>query len=323
MAVKKYKYNTRTLAYEKIEVTFKDRLLTLFKYTLTGLVFSVFIVSAAYVLFDSPKEKMLKRENAKLIRHYEMLNGKMAQLEEVLQDMQYRDDNIYRTIFEADPIPTEIRKAGFGGVNRYKDLEGFDNSTLLINANSRLDQITKSIYIQSKSFDEVYEMALRKEDMLMSIPSVQPIANKDLKRMASGFGFRMHPILKVRKMHPGMDFSAAVGTEIYATGNGKIIEVIRASKGYGNHVVVDHGYGYKTLYAHMSAFNVRKGQLVKRGEVIGYVGNSGLSRGPHLHYEVIKDGMKVNPANFYFNDLTPEQFEQMIEMSSIQNQSLD
>jgi murein DD-endopeptidase MepM/ murein hydrolase activator NlpD len=281
------------------------------------------IYIAASKLIDSPKEKLLKKENNQLKAQYELVNKRMDQLTVVLEDIERRDDEIYRIIFEAEPIPKEIREAGFGGVNRYKKLDGFRNSELIKESAQKLDQITKQLYIQSKSFDEVHDMAVRKEEMLASIPAIQPVSNKDLKRMASGYGMRMHPIYKRRKMHTGMDFSAERGTEIYATGAGKVIHVEKSRRGYGNHVIIDHGYGYQTLYAHMSKFSVRRGEKIKRGQVIGYVGNTGTSVAPHLHYEVIKNGEKVNPINYYFNDLTPEEYEKMIEFASQPTQSFD
>lgn len=210
-----------------------------------------------------------------------------------------------------------------GGVNRYSDLEGYQYSNVVIEANKKLDQLAKRMYVQTKSFDEVVELAQNKEKMLASIPAIQPVPNKNLKRMASGYGYRTHPIYKVRKMHWGMDFSAPTGTEIFATGDGTVAQVILSRGGYGKHVVIDHGFGYETLYAHMTKINVKRGQKVKRGDVIGLVGNTGTSSAPHLHYEVIKDGKKINPAHFYFNDLTPEEYDQMIEMSSHANQSFD
>lgn len=274
-------------------------------------------------LIDSPKEKLLKKENNQLKSQYELLNKRMDQVTAVLEDIQRRDDEIYRVIFEAEPIAKEIREAGFGGVNRYKKIEGYKNSELIIESAEKLDQITKQMYIQSKSFDEVHDLAVRKEEMLASIPAIQPVSNKELKRMASGYGMRMHPIYKRRKFHTGMDFSAERGTEIYATGAGTVVHVEKSQRGYGNHVVIDHGYGYKTLYGHMSKFNVRKGEEIKRGQVIGYIGNTGTSVAPHLHYEVIKSGEKVNPINYYFNDLTPQEYEQMIEFASQPTQSFD
>jgi len=241
----------------------------------------------------------------------------------VLDDIQNRDDNIYRVIFEAEPIEKSIRKAGYGGINRYQNLRGYSNSELIIKTSEKVDQISKQLYIQSKSYDEIIELAKSKEKMLAALPAIQPVSNKNLSRMASGYGWRIHPIYKTRKLHTGMDFSAKSGTPIYATGDGKILAVKKSRKGYGNHVIIDHSYGYKTLYAHMKRSIVHKGQDVKRGEVIGYVGSTGTSVGPHLHYEVIKDGKKINPVNFYYNDLTPDEYEKMLEISSQNNQSFD
>ena len=276
-----------------------------------------------YQFFDSPKEKRLKLEIQNLTSQYEVINNDMQQVETVLDEIQERDDNIYRVIFEADPIPTSIRKQGFGGVNRYEKLLGLSNSELMINTSKKIDQLTKQLYLQSKSFDEVIDLAKNKSNMLASIPAIQPVANKDLKRMASGYGYRIHPIYKTRKMHYGMDFSAKTGTEIYATGDGIVSKIKRSKRGYGNYVKINHGFGYETLYAHMSKYIVKRGQKVKRGEVIGYVGNSGISTAPHLHYEVRKDNKKINPMNFYYNDLSPEEYEKMLEISLQSNQSLD
>lgn len=319
----KYRFNTKTLSYERIELDWKQRLLRFSTFFTASLFVGFLMYLLAAKTIDSPKEKLLKKENSQLKSQFELLNHRMDQVNQVMADIQRRDDEIYRIIFETDPIPKEIREAGFGGVNRYKKLNGLQNSDLVIESSKKLDKITKQLYIQSKSYDDVYKMAVSKEKMLASIPAIQPVANKDLKRMASGYGMRMHPIYKRRKFHAGMDFSAERGTEIYATGNGKVVHVERSRRGYGNNIVIDHGYGYKTLYAHMQGFEVRRGQEVKRGQVIGYVGNTGTSVAPHLHYEVIKDGEKVNPVNFYFNDLSPEEYEQMIEFASSQTQSFD
>ncbi len=323
MSKVKYRFNTRTLSYERVELTTKVKLLRVLSFLLASSIFGILFFFLVNNYIDSPKEKMLKREKNQLAAQYELLDKRMDQVTEVLEDIQRRDDEIYRVIFEAEPIADNIRKAGFGGVNRYKQLEGFRNSELIIESAQKLDQISKQLYIQSKSYDEVYKMATSKEKMLASIPAIQPVANKDLKRMASGYGMRMHPIYKRRKMHTGMDFSAEQGTEIYATGDAVVAEVENSRRGYGNHVVLSHGYGYKTLYAHMTQYIVRKGEKVKRGQIIGYVGNTGTSVAPHLHYEVIKNGEKVNPVNFYFNDLTPEEYEKMIEFSSTPTQSFD
>ncbi|MGB0166538.1 MAG: M23 family metallopeptidase, partial [Luteibaculum sp.] len=273
--------------------------------------------------FDSPKERALKRENKQLQLQYSLLNKKVDGINDVLKDVIKRDNNIYRVIFEADPIPQSVRNAGIGGVDRYSQLQGYDFSDLVVETRKRVDKISRDLYIQSKSFDEVINLAKRKKEMLASIPAIQPISNKDLTRMASGYGYRIHPIHKIRKMHYGIDFTAPTGTPIYATGDGKVYEVEASKRGYGNHIVIKHDFGYQTLYAHLSAFNVITGQNVKRGDIIGYVGSTGTSTAPHLHYEVLKDNKKIDPINFFFNDLSPEEYDRMIELSSSANQSFD
>ena len=323
MAKIKYYYDTKTLSYKPIKLNSSEKIRGYFIFFLSSILLSFFILMIFYQFFDSPKEKRLKLEIQNLTSQYEVINNDMQQVETVLDEIQERDDNIYRVIFEADPIPTSIRKQGFGGINRYEKLLGLSNSELMINTSKKIDQLTKQLYLQSKSFDEVIDLAKNKSNMLASIPAIQPVANKDLKRMASGYGYRIHPIYKTRKMHYGMDFSAKTGTEIYATGDGVISKVKKSKRGYGNYVKINHGFGYETLYAHMSKYIVKRGQKVKRGEVIGYVGNSGISTAPHLHYEVRKDNKKINPMNFYYNDLSPEEYEKMLEISLQSNQSLD
>lgn len=323
MAKIKYYYDTKTLSYKPIKLNSSEKIRGYFIFFLSSILLSFFILMIFYQFFDSPKEKRLKLEIQNLTSQYEVINNDMQQVETVLDEIQERDDNIYRVIFEADPIPTSIRKQGFGGVNRYEKLLGLSNSELMINTSKKIDQLTKQLYLQSKSFDEVINLAKNKSNMLASIPAIQPVANKDLKRMASGYGYRIHPIYKTRKMHYGMDFSAKTGTEIYATGDGVVSKIKRSKRGYGNYVKINHGFGYETLYAHMSKYIVKRGQKVKRGEVIGYVGNSGISTAPHLHYEVRKDNKKINPMNFYYNDLSPEEYEKMLEISLQSNQSLD
>ena len=285
--------------------------------------FAAIIVIAFFNFFDSPKEKILIREIDNMTLQYELMNEKLSQVSAVLDNVQDRDDNIYRVIFEADPIPSSIRKAGIGGVNRYEKLEGYNNSELIISTSQKLDKISKQLYIQSKSFDEVIEMATKKSDMLASIPAIQPVTNKELKRLSSGYGRRIDPYYKKPKFHYGVDFSAPKGTAIYATGNGTVKKTKKSRRGFGNHIVIDHGYGYESLYAHMQKYTVRRGQKVKRGDLIGYVGNSGKSTAPHLHYEVHKDGRKVNPAYYFHNDLTPEEFDRMLELAAQENQSFD
>ena len=323
MAKVKYYYDTKTLSYKRIQLSGLNKLKRLFYFLIGSAFTGLIMVIIFFHFFDSPKEKRLNREIDILRSQYEIVDDKLRQVELVLDNVQNRDDNIYRVIFEADPIPKSIRKAGYGGVNRYENLKGFNNSDLIINTSEKVDQISKQLYIQSKSFDDIIELAKNKADMLAALPAIQPVSNKNLSRMASGYGYRIHPIYKTRKLHTGMDFSAKTGTPIYATGDGKISKVRRSRRGYGNHVIIDHGYGYKTLYAHMSKMLVKKGQRVKRGEVIGLVGSTGTSVAPHVHYEVKKDGKKVNPAQYYFNDLSPDQYEEMLKKVEDSNQSFD
>ena len=319
----KYYYDKKSLSYKEINLTLKQKIQNLLVYILSASIITSLSFFIFYSFFDSPKEKKLKSEINFLISNYQKFESKLLDIETVLDDIQKRDDNIYREIFEANPIPTEIRKAGFGGVNKYKYLEGFSNTELLKELDNKFDVLKKQLYVQSKSFDQIIELTKDKNKMLSSIPAIQPLSNKDLSRMASGFGYRIDPIYKTRKFHAGMDFSAKTGTPIYATGDGKVFKVSKSKRGYGNHVVIDHGYGYKTLYAHMSKTAVKRNQKVSRGDVIGFVGNTGKSVAPHLHYEVHKDGKKINPVNFYYNDLNAEEYERMIEISSRSNQSFD
>ena len=323
MAKIKYYYDTKTLSYKRIQLSKLEKTKKYLIFFSSSVFLSLVIIIMFFQFFDSPKEKRLKDEIYNLTSQYYVINNNMKQIEVVLDDIQQRDDNIYRTIFEADPIPNSIRKQGFGGVNRYKKFEGYSNSKIIINTTRKIDQLTKQLYLQSKSFDEIINLAKNKSEMLASIPAIQPVSNKNLSRMASGYGYRIHPIYKTRKLHTGMDFSTKTGTEIYATGDGVISKVRRSKRGYGNHVKINHGFGYETLYAHMSKYIVKRGQKVKRGEVIGYVGNTGTSVAPHLHYEVHKDKRRINPVNFYYNDLNPEEYEKMIEISSQSNQSFD
>ena len=323
MSKVKYRYNPTTLSYEKHELGFKGRILKLFTYMGFGVVFAMLFIFVFYTFFPSPKEKQLKRENEQLKLQYSVLDKRVDQMAKVLHNIEERDNNIYRTIFEAEPIPDNIRQAGYGGADRYAKLEGYQYSDLVVKTTKNIDKLKKEIYIQSNSFDDVFEMAMKKEKMLASIPAIMPVANEDLTRVASGFGMRIHPILKIRKMHTGMDFTAPTGTDIYSTGDGVVEKVANNRGGYGKHVIVRHGYGYKTLYGHMSKYNVRVGQKVKRGDILGYVGNTGRSTGPHLHYEVIYNGKKINPVHFYTNDLTAEQYDEMINISSTANQSFD
>ena len=319
----KYRFNPDLLTFVRDDSSLKKKFWQGFSYFLLSIIISVIYYIFFSLFFDTPEERGLKRENEELVLQFELFNKKFDHITAVLEDIQQRDDNIYRTIFEAEPIPSTYRTAGMGGVDRYTYLEDLSNSAMVIKTAQRLDKLAKQVYVQSKSFDEVIEMAKRKEEMIACIPAIQPVSNKDLKRVASPFGVRMHPFYKVLKMHTGMDFTAPTGTEIYATGNGVVSDVIHSGRGYGNTIIIDHGFSYKTLYAHMSKTIAKPGQKVRRGDVIGLVGNTGMSMAPHLHYEVRKNNEPINPINFYFNDLTPEEYDKIIELAAQSGQSLD
>ena len=319
----KYKFHPEQLIFVKVRASLKEKLFWITKYVLAAIVVSIISYLVFPFFIDTPEVRKLRRENNELLLNFDLVNKRIDQLKAVLEDLQKRDDNIYRIIFEAEPIHTSIREAGIGGVDRYSYLEGLNNSKIIIETTKKLDKLSKKAYIQSRSFDEVTVLAKRKDDMVRSIPAIMPLSNKDLTRVASSFGMRIHPFYKVLKMHTGMDFTAPTGTEIYSTGDGVVTKIEYAQRGYGYHIVVDHGFGYETLYAHMSQIIMRPGQKIKRGTVIGYVGNTGTSVAPHLHYEVIRNGDKINPINYYFNDLTPEQYDKLIEIASQPTQSFD
>ena len=323
MAKVKYYYDTKTLNYQRIEKTPLDRAKNILIYLGASLFSGVIITILLIQFLNSPNEKRLMQEKSDLISQYDILKQNLNEIDLVLQDMQDRDDNIYRVILEADPIPSSIRKAGFGGVNRYKHLENMSNADLIIETSKQIDVISKQLYIQSKSFDEVIELAKNNKEKLASLPSIQPLSNKDLKRMVSGWGYRMHPIYKTNKFHYGLDFTASTGTPVYATGNGTVKTVKYTRSGYGKHIIIDHGYEYETLYAHLSDYNVKIGEKVIRGQVIGFVGSTGRSVAPHLHYEVKLNNKKVNPAPYCYNDLSIEEYDKIIELSSKENQSFD
>jgi len=323
MSKVKYYYDAESLSYKKIKRKKRNTLKYAAVFLLGSALFGFLFVFLASQYVESPKERGLKRELQNSQLQFELLNKKMKEAEAVLANVADRDNNIYRVYFEANPIPDEQRKAGFGGINRYKNLEGFDNSKLIIESNKRLDILQKQIVVQSKSLDEIAQLAGEKEKLLAAIPAIQPVRNQDLKRMASGYGMRSDPFTKVRKMHFGMDFSAPRGTPIYAAGDGYVERADNTATGYGNHIRINHGYGYVSLYAHLYKYNVRKNQKINRGDLIGFVGSTGRSEAPHLHYEIFKDGDRINPINFYYGSLTAEEFNKMLEHASLENQSLD
>jgi murein DD-endopeptidase MepM/ murein hydrolase activator NlpD len=325
MAKVKYYYDSDTLSYRKIAYK-KGRKIKIFVLSLLGMLLSGFLLLIIYLnipYIETPKEKVLKRELVNMDLQFELLNKKMGQAQRVLSEIEERDNAIYRVYFEANPISEEQRKAGFGGVNRYKNLEGFDNSNLIISTSKKIDILTKQIVVQSKSLDEIAILAEEKEKLLKAIPTIQPVKNEDLTRMASGYGYRSDPFTKARKFHKGMDFTAPRGTPIYATGNGVVKRADSRSSGYGRHIRIDHGFGYVSLYAHLYKYAVKKGQKVKRGDLIGFVGSTGRSQAPHLHYEIFKDTKNLNPINFYYGDLSPEEFAELLKVAGQENQSLD
>ncbi|MEK6477197.1 M23 family metallopeptidase [Catalinimonas sp. 4WD22] len=320
----KYYYDTETCKYERIRVSKWDVFLNVLGFISLVLVAGICLIIVFDTYFESPKAARLKKENEELQFYYDMLSKDMERANDMLTSLQDRDNHVYRTIFEAEPIPLSVRNAGVGGVERYKELleDGLEREELILNTKEKVDKLKRQLYIQTKSYDDLLGMAEDKTEMLAAIPAIQPVSNKELRRLASGFGMRMHPIYKVKMMHPGIDFSAPQGTPIYATGAGKVVTVKSSFTGYGKQVEIEHGFGYITKYAHMSDFNVKVGQTVERGQCIGYVGNTGTSTAPHLHYEILKDGDKVNPIHFFYQDITAEEYEVLVQLASIENQSL-
>ncbi|MEP2025857.1 MAG: M23 family metallopeptidase [Reichenbachiella sp.] len=324
MARIKYYYDTESCKYERVKVSTWDIVLNSLGFLSFSLILAVGIFYTYNLYFQSPVEARLEKENEELKYYYELLQNELAEASDMLTSLQERDDNVYRVIFEAEPIPTSIRDAGVGGVNRYREItnKNLEREDLVIELHQTLDKLKKQMYIQTKSYDELLDMAANKDNFFAAIPAIQPISNEELKRLSSGYGMRIHPILKVKKLHPGIDFSAPKGTPIYATGDGEVKLARSSLGGYGRQVEIDHGYGYVTKYAHMEMFNVKKGQKVKRGECIGYVGNSGRSTAPHLHYEVRKDGKLINPVHYFHQDLNPTEYEEILRLASIENQAL-
>jgi len=323
MAKVKYRFNAHTLSYDKIVISFKTKIKRFLALFSTTLLTGVLVAWGILQFYESPRMRILHKENERLLTQYQLLYKDLTNVEKVLDEIEQRDNNLYRVIFESDPIPSAIRKAGFGGVNRYSQLESFDNSELVIKTAEKLDILSKQAYIQAKSYDEVLKMALNKEKLISSMPAIMPISNKSLKSTASGWGYRFHPIYKINQFHYGMDFTASIGTKVYATGDGVVKDVQTIGGGYGRWIMIDHGFGYETLYGHLNGFAVKVGDLVKRGSVIGYVGNTGTSTGPHVHYEVHRNGTPVNPQYYYFKDLNAQEYEKMVTISSNIGQTFD
>lgn len=323
MAKTGYRFNPETLSYDKIHIPFRKKLWNYIGRFISSLCLALVIFFVVSAIIDSPKEKALKREKEEILAQYHILNNELERMDDVLKQLETRDDNLYRVIFESEPIDANIRRAGTGGVNKYESLKDLNNAALIINTSRKLDELAKAMYIQSKSYDEIETLAKNKIEMLASIPAIIPISLKNPRnRFSSSYGYRMHPIYKTVKLHAGMDFSGAIGTPVYATGNGKV-EYAEIHQGYGKCIQIDHGFNYKTLYAHLSGYNVKKGQKVKRGDIIGYMGNTGMSTGPHVHYEVRKNGIAVDPINYYFNDLTADEYDKLVADANNNGQTMD
>lgn len=323
MQKEKYYYNPNTLKYEKYKLSIGQRILRIAGFFTSAFFFGFLAMVFGYTAFDNPEEQSRKTELSQMQEKYEILDKRINVLSKVLEDMSDRDDNIYRVIFESEPLPDNLRKGGINKSKIYAELKNLPEAKIISNTLATLESLEKRTYVQSKSYDELAKLIKNKETMLASIPAIQPVSNKDLKRIASGFGYRIDPVYKTPRMHAGLDFSAETGTPVYATGDGTVEIAGSQGDGYGNKVVINHGYGYETLYGHNSKVLVHTGEKVKRGQTIALVGSTGKSTGPHCHYEVWKNGTKINPINYFFNDLSPEQYDQMVKIAEQSNQAFD
>lgn len=324
MAKAKFKYNPDTLSYEKVQVSWKESLLKIALVVAPAIVLAFLFQLAFASMFKSPYEEKLEAEKRFLEKANQQQAAEIAFLETVVTDIEKRDNEIYRVVFNAEPFPEQLRAMGTGGgADEFEDLKGYESSDKVIDNAKRIKALEKRVYAQSISFDEVIKLAKEKEKMLASIPAIQPVSNEDLTRMASGYGWRVDPIYKTSRMHWGIDFTAETGSNVYATGNGVVKEIEEKRWGYGKSVIIDHGFGYTTRYAHLSGFNCKKGDKIVRGQIIGYVGSTGKSTAPHLHYEVEQNGKKINPIHFFHSDISADQYERLLEMAENANQSFD
>ena len=319
----KYYYNTNTLRYEKLIVPLRIILLRVLGFLATAIVTGMIIVAFAFRFLDSPKEKILRVQYERSQQDFEMLGQEIKSVEQRLRELEKRDNDVYRTIFEANPVPDSARAKQIEMEEEIKMVSSMDENQLALSLSSTLTNIVNRMGFQEKSYAEIGEMIKDKEKLLASTPAIQPVNNKDMNRIASGFGYRIDPVYKTVKFHAGLDFAAPQGTPIYATADGRVSTSGNAGNGYGNHVILNHGFGYETLYGHMVRVKARVGQTVKRGEVIGWVGSTGKSTGPHLHYEVHKNGKQIDPIYFFYNDLSPEQYQQILKIAASGNQSFD
>ncbi len=319
----KYYYNTHTLRYEKLDTPLRVRLLQAIGFIAASIVTGMIIFAIAFRYIDSPKEKYLRQQNEDLKDNYNVFLERVKQLELQMDELENRDNTVYRSIFESEPIPDSARIRDIEQKKEVKLVQSLGESELVISIGNQLNNLSLRTAYQMKSFDEITNMIKNKEKLLSSLPSIQPVSNKNLNRIGSGFGVRIDPVYKDRRLHKGMDFTAPQGTPIYATGDGKVVDAGFNTGGFGNQVIINHGYGYQTLYGHMFRIKARVGETVKRGEVIGYVGNTGKSTGPHCHYEVHHNGIAVDPIYYFYNDLTPAQFDRILKLAAASNQSFD
>ncbi|MFL5787556.1 MAG: peptidoglycan DD-metalloendopeptidase family protein [Flavisolibacter sp.] len=319
----KYFYNTHTLRYEKLVTPLRVKLLRVFGFIATALVTSAIISYFAFQFIGSPAEKLMRTQNERLKDKYQQLDDQLKAIQQQMSELEKRDNTVYRSIFEAKPIPDSARAQALEKQQEIVKVEGMEPRQLLTSIYTTMNNLSSRISVQKKSYDELNNLINNKERLLASTPAIQPVSNKDLSRIASGFGYRIDPIYKTVKFHPGLDFTAPQGTPIYATADGVVSMAGFSAGGYGIHVIIDHGYGYETLYGHMVRTKARTGERVKRGDLIGYVGSTGKSTGPHCHYEVHKNGQKLDPIYFFYNDLTPQQFDQVLKRASVSNQSFD
>ena len=319
----KYYYNTNTLRYEKLEIPLRVKLLRIFGFVAAALVTAALISYFAFQFIGSPNEKLLRLQNERLKDRYAVLNEKAKALSKQMEELEKRDNEVYRAIFEANPIPDSARAREMEAEKEMAAVESMANNQLFSSIENSLNLLASRINVQYISYKQIDGFIRNKEQLLSHTPAIQPVSNKDLNRIASGYGYRIDPVYKTVKMHAGLDFAAPQGTPIYATANGTVTVAGNKGNGYGNHVIINHGYGYETLYGHMVKVKARSGQKVTRGEVIGWVGNTGKSTGPHCHYEVHKKGIKIDPVYFFYNDLTPEQFDRLLKQAAASNQSFD
>jgi len=319
----KYYYNTHTLRYEKHETPFRVKLLRLFGFIAASIAMAILIVAIAFQYIDSPKEKILQQENDDMKQQYAVIDQRLQQLQKQMLELENRDNNVYRSIFESKPIPDSARLKEMEKNKEVQLVQSMGETELVNSLTGQLNKLSLRVAYQVKSYGDIEGMVKNKEKLLAAIPAIQPVSNKDLSRIASGFGYRVDPVYKVTKFHAGLDFTAPQGTPIYATADGVVKEADFNAGGFGNHVIINHGYGYETLYGHMVRMKVKVGEKINRGEVIGYVGSTGKSTGPHCHYEVRKNGDPVDPVYYFYNDLSPEQYDRLLKLAAAANQSFD